>query len=248
MADAAKAFRTVGEQILSVTLRNVSSPPVSTGRNNHQEVRMSVTQARRTQTLVTCAAADPLASGQESTTDAFVRARDGDPRAWDHLLAHYGARLRRYAHGRLPTRARAMTDTVDVVQDVVISARGRLGRFEFRHEEALMAYLRRAVRNRIIDEIRRSSRRPVVNELDDTHFDSSPSPLDRAIDAENQRRYRTALTLLRKRDRLALMLRLERHVSYEQLAAQLGLPTPSAARVALFRALRRLALALNRDS
>jgi RNA polymerase sigma factor (sigma-70 family) len=209
---------------------------------------MSVTQARRTQTLVTCAAADPLASGGESTTQAFVRAREGDPHAWDHLLVHYGARLRRYAHGRLPTRVRAMTDTVDVVQDVVISARARQGRFEFRHEEALLAYLRRAVRNRIVDAIRRSNRRPVATELeDDAHFDPSPSPLDCAIDAENQRRYRTALTQLRKRDRLALVLRLERHASYEQLAAQLGLPTPSAARVALFRALRRLALILNRE-
>jgi RNA polymerase sigma factor (sigma-70 family) len=206
---------------------------------------MSVRQARQAQTLVTCADADQLANGVESTTDVFVRAREGDPGAWDHLLARYGAVLRRYAHGRLPARARAMTDTVDVVQDVVISARGRFGRFQFRHQDALLAYLRQAVRNRIVDEIRRSQRRPAGAELDDTHFDKAPSPLECAIGAENHQRYRAALAKLTTRDRLALLLRLEHHMTYEQLATRLGMPTPSAARLALIRALHRLARHMN---
>jgi RNA polymerase sigma-70 factor (ECF subfamily) len=61
------------------------------------------------------------------------------------------------------------------------------------------------------------------------------------IGAENMARYETALTRLRASDREAIIGRLEMQYSYEELATALDKPTPDAARVAVTRAMKRLA-------
>jgi len=62
--------------------------------------------------------------------------------------------LKRWAHGRLPARARATLDTGDLVQEAVMHVLARLDKFEPRHVGAMQAYLRLSVINRIRDEIR----------------------------------------------------------------------------------------------
>jgi RNA polymerase sigma factor (sigma-70 family) len=181
------------------------------------------------------------ASALEATGDLYTRARAGDRHAWDDLIGRYDGMLRRYARGRLPASARELTDTSDVVQDAVIGVWRRLDQFEFRHQGALSAYLRQAVQNRIIDATRRAARRPVALELSDGHADPGESPLERAIGIDNHRRYRAALARLTRRDRCAIVLRLEHRLAYDELATRLGMPSPNAARVALVRALQRLA-------
>jgi RNA polymerase sigma-70 factor (ECF subfamily) len=156
--------------------------------------------------------------------------------------------LRRWAHGRLPPYARSMNDTMDVVQDVVVKSLKRLDGFEPRHEGALLAYLRTAVVNRIRDLIKESVRRPVAVELSDNLTVQSTSPLEAAIGAENTERYDRALATLRDEDREAIVLRLELHYSYEELQTALGKATAGAARLAVRRALERLALAMAKAS
>ena len=133
-----------------------------------------------------------------------------------------------------------MLDTQDLVQDTVLNSLRHLDRFESRHEGALQAYLRQAVLNRIRDEARKYSRRPVPAELTDSQAAVSASPLDIAIGRQGVERYEAALQKLRPADREAIVGRLELQYDYKELAELLGKPNANAARVAVTRALARL--------
>jgi RNA polymerase sigma-70 factor (ECF subfamily) len=137
-------------------------------------------------------------------------------------------------------------DTDDVVQETVIRAVKRIDVFESRHEGALQAYLRQAVMNRIRDEVRRKMRTPAQESLDDRYEEKGASPLEEAIGHEAVERYEAALARLRPEDREAIIARVEMESSYEAVAQALGKPSPDAARMAVSRALVRLAEEMNR--
>jgi RNA polymerase sigma-70 factor (ECF subfamily) len=183
--------------------------------------------------------AEPLSP--ETTIELLELAKGGDPQALDRLLERCVPALRRWAHGRLPPTARGLNDTADIVQDTIISAMRHLEAFESRHQGALQAYLRRAVMNRIRDVIRHHKRRPEVSGLSDGLQDEATSPLEAAIGAQNLERYEAALERLKAHDREAIIGRLEMLYSYDELATVLGRPSAAAARMAVTRAMKRLA-------
>ena len=100
--------------------------------------------------------------------------------------------------------------------------------------------------NRIRDLVRQRDRRPDRVEMPEMLADEEPSPLAAAIGAENQAMYEQALERLRPVDREAIINRLELQYSYEELAVMLDKPSPAAARVAVMRAMKRLAEELAR--
>ncbi len=177
----------------------------------------------------------------ETTIELLELAKGGDPEALGRLLERCVPALRRWAHGRLPPTARSLNDTADIVQDTVISAMRHLEAFESRHQGALQAYLRRAVMNRIRDVIRHHKRRPEISGLSEGLQDEATSPLEAAIGAENLERYEAALDRLKAPDREAIIGRLEMLYSYDELATVLNRPTAAAARMAVTRAMKRLA-------
>ena len=176
-----------------------------------------------------------------SSLELLARARGGDRASLERLCERYLPRLRRWAHGRLPAFARGPLATDDLVQDALVRTLAQLGDFEPRHDAALQAYLREALRNRIRDELRRAQRRPAPGELDSQHPDAAPSPLERTIGGEAVARYERALARLKDDDRAAIVARLELQGSYQELAESLGKPSADAARMAVSRALVRLA-------
>jgi RNA polymerase sigma-70 factor (ECF subfamily) len=184
----------------------------------------------------------------DATLKLVERAKAGDSEALDRLVARFLPPLRRWASGRLPRWTRNLMDTDDLVQETVIRAVKRLDRFEVRHEGALQAYLRQAVINRIRDEVRRAGRSPNVVELGDEQRDTGASPLDIAIGHEAGERYETALARLRPEEREAIVTRIELEYSYQQIADALGKPSADAARMAVSRAILRLAREMNRAS
>jgi RNA polymerase sigma-70 factor, ECF subfamily len=185
------------------------------------------------------AAADvPLSP--ETTVELVAAAKAGDARATDRLFARCLPVLRRWARGRLPTYARDLLDTDDLVQETIFHALRRLGAFEPRHEGALQAYLRQAVANRIRDEVRRVTRRPAIVAVSEDQADGAASPLQQAIGREDVDRYEAALQRVRPADREAIVARMELQYSYEALAVALAKPSANAARVAVKRALARL--------
>jgi RNA polymerase sigma-70 factor (ECF subfamily) len=177
----------------------------------------------------------------ETTVELLNRVKAGDDEARERLVARCMPPLRRWARGRLPTYARDMLDTEDLVQDSVIAALRRIEGFEARREGALQAYLRQAVANRIKDVIRYKRRRPLQTELPEDAADHGESPLDQVIGLENTERYEAAMLRLKDADREAIVARVELRYSYQELAVALGKPSPDAARVAVARAVYRLA-------
>jgi RNA polymerase sigma-70 factor (ECF subfamily) len=177
----------------------------------------------------------------ETTVVLINRVKAGDAAARERLVARCIPPLRRWARGRLPSYARDMLDTEDLVQEAVIAALGRIQGFEARREGALQAYLRQALANRIKDVIRYKRRRPLQTELPEDARDQGESPLEQVIGLENTERYEAAMLRLRDTDREAIIARVELRYSYQELAVALGKPSADAARVAVARAVYRLA-------
>ena len=146
----------------------------------------------------------------------------------------------------MPTWARDISDTEDLVQETLLQTFKRIGDFQPQRVGALQAYLRQAVLNRIREELRRKGRRPHATDLDDVEADSATSPLEQAIGHEAVERYEQALARLKPEEREAIISRVEMGYTYEELAEALGKPTPDAARKAAQRALVRLAEELKR--
>ncbi len=177
----------------------------------------------------------------ETSFQLLVRARAGDRDALDGLCAIYLPRLHRWARGRLPPGARGALDTGDVVQEVLIKALGRLAIFEPRAEWSFQRYLRNALKHRLIDLARHAKRHPAPDALDSGSPAEDRSPLEMLIGAEGIERYEAALQRLRLSDQRAIVARCEWDMSYTEIAELLGKPNVNATRVAIHRALVRLA-------
>lgn len=173
-------------------------------------------------------------------TDGPASREPLDAAALERLLVRYRAALQRWAHGRLPRWARDVADTEDLLQETLTQTLKQLPRIELESEEALHAYLRQAVLNRIRNELRRASRHPSRTELVDVTADRGASPLEAAIGAERLARYEDALAQLSVSDREAIVGRLELGLSFQELADAMKKPSAEAARVAVTRALVKL--------
>jgi RNA polymerase sigma-70 factor (ECF subfamily) len=190
----------------------------------------------------------PSPPDYEASVILLERARGGDKRALERLCDRYLPRLRRWASGRLPAAARDLIDTNDLAQETLVRVLQRLEVGELRSSFAFNAYLRQALLNRILDEVRRSKRRPGAVEISDEHQDPGASPLEEAIGKDVAERYEAALQRLTPDEREAVIARIEMGQSYDEVAEALGKPSADAARMAVSRALVRLAREMNRGS
>jgi RNA polymerase sigma factor (sigma-70 family) len=184
---------------------------------------------------------DPL-----SSTQLLARLKTGDEDAFTLLMERYLVPLRRWAHGRLPSWARSMSDTQDMVQDAIVRVLRNLATFEPQRSGALHGYLRTAVMHRIFDELRHAHRVPMGVSLDENLTSARPSPYELAVEQEDRDIFEAALAELREEDRELIIARVEWGLSYDDLAAALGKPTANAARVGTRRAVLRLAEVMNR--
>ncbi len=183
-------------------------------------------------------------SGSErggSFSETLRRAGLGRSSALNRLFRDLVPSLAAWTRGKLPRWARARVDTDDLVQEAVVGVLGRLPKIEARQRRTIRAYLRSSIRHRITDEVRRAGKVevPVVGEVEWICPDSGP--LSRALKAEQEARYREALGRLSASEQELIVGRLELAYSYEQLALATGKATPDAARVAVRRAMLRLA-------
>ncbi|HUP39097.1 MAG TPA: sigma-70 family RNA polymerase sigma factor [Vicinamibacterales bacterium] len=177
----------------------------------------------------------------QPTVELIIRARGGDSAAIDAILQRCLPSLKRWAHGRLPAAARGHLDTGDLVQDAAMNAIARLDTFEPRHVGAMPAYLRQSVINRIRDEMRRFVRRPVNVELPVDLSSDAPSPEEQAIHEQTYARYRAAMNGLKPRERELVIARVEAQWTTPKIAEYFGFNTADGARMAVNRAMQRLA-------
>ena len=182
----------------------------------------------------------------ESSMDLLLRAQAGDERAVEELCARYLPRLRRWAHGRLPSSSRRLLDTEDLVQDVLLKAVRHVETFHPRHQGAFAGYIRQTLLNCLRDEGRKERRHPRLASIEDEHVDEGPSPLENAIGKDALERYETALERLKPQDRELVIARVELGFSAAEIAAEFGKPSPAAAQMAVSRALVKLAEEISR--
>jgi RNA polymerase sigma factor (sigma-70 family) len=176
----------------------------------------------------------------QTSGQLLSRVRLGDASALDQLLARYLPRLQHWASRRLSRWVRTTADTDDIVQEVLLRAAGRLHLVDLPTSDALAAYLREAVWNRIRDEYRSFGRRGPHEELSHALGDGRATPLDQAIAGQLEMRYRRALATLSARDQELVVGHVELDYSHEQLGHMTG-RSRNAARMALQRAISRLA-------
>jgi RNA polymerase sigma-70 factor (ECF subfamily) len=177
----------------------------------------------------------------ESTARLLAHVREGVPAARERLVERYLPLLMRWAHGRLPARARGIVETGDLVHITLLRALDKVKEFEPRREGAFLSYLRSILMNQIRDEIRRAARRPEQEEVPEDLPAADPSPLEEAIGRDTLARYEAALSRLSEEQREAVILWVEMDFTHEQLAEALERPSANAARMFLTRALARLA-------
>jgi RNA polymerase sigma-70 factor (ECF subfamily) len=176
-----------------------------------------------------------------ATRDLLRSAKDGDEKALAELMGRYLPRLKRWASGRLPMHARSLLDTSDLVQETLLKVVQGLDRIEVRGPGAFQAFVRQAVLNRIRDELRWTKLRPGPEGVPETIADRASTPLENAIGADVLDRYERALAALTEEERELLHLRIELDFDYDAIAGMTGRPSRDAARMAVQRALARLA-------
>ncbi|HEV2986389.1 MAG TPA: hypothetical protein VGX46_18455 [Vicinamibacterales bacterium] len=102
--------------------------------------------------------------------------------------------------------------------------------------------------NRIIDEVRRVSRRPILTEIDAAQHEipsDGDSPLELAIAARTFESYRAAIETLRTKDRELIVARVELQWPFRDIARRFGFATTEGARIAVSRALKKLMAQMN---
>jgi RNA polymerase sigma-70 factor, ECF subfamily len=184
-------------------------------------------------------------TSEPTTLTLLERASGGDQEAIDLLFGRYVRPLNRWATGRLPLAIRDLADTQDMVQDVMLKTLRHVDSFEHRGTGSFLAYLRRAVLNRINEEFRRKAKRPEREPLDSQIPSGGESPVEHAIGSETLARYEHALECLSPIDREAIIARVELGLSHSEIAELLGKSSADAARMAVARALARLADLMN---
>ncbi len=185
---------------------------------------------------------EPTTSPLESTADLLVRVRSGDEDALNRLFERYLQPLTRWARGRLPRWARDLRETDDLVQDALTQTLKHVNGFDSRGSGALLAYLRQAVLNRLRDEVRRIGDRR-LDSIDDHQnlAAGGPSPLEEVLGKDLLDAYDQSLDRLTPIDREAVVARIEMGASYAEIADLTGRPSADAARMAVSRALLKLA-------
>jgi len=177
----------------------------------------------------------------DSTLALVQRARTGDADALAQLDNLFRPLLVRYAHGRLPSAARGMTDTQDLVQVTLAKTFEKLAALDFQAAGALLTYMRCAILNQVRDEIRRASRRPPAASLTEDLPAPGGDPLQMSIGRENHELYNRALAELTTDQQRAFIMRLEMGHSYREIAHALGRRSEEAARMFVRRAVDAVA-------
>lgn len=166
-------------------------------------------------------------------------AQSGNERAVEAIYRRYTPPLKRWAHGRLPRWARDLLDTEELVHEALTGTLQHLGNIEYPRAGALQAYMRRALKNRLLNEIERAKRKPLARTIGD-EVEESPTPLEELVGKEAMDRFEKAFQILNESDQELIVARIEMAMTYEEVAEATGRASADAARMATSRALARL--------
>jgi RNA polymerase sigma-70 factor (ECF subfamily) len=181
---------------------------------------------------------------QLSTSRLVASAQAGQAAAREALFRRCLGPLRRLAHGRLPRAARDLAETDDLVQITLLRALDNLDDFQHRGRGAFLGYLRTIMLNAVRERLRAQARRPAHTDDLEGAAAAPDSTLAHAIGLQALHAFEQALAQLEGARRDAVILRIEFDLSFAEIAQELALPSPDAARMQVTRGLRELADAM----
>lgn len=172
----------------------------------------------------------------EIDTQLMLRVRAGDAKAMEALIMRHQNSVYATISGML----RNSPETEDIAQQVFINVWKAASTYE--PTAKFRTWLFTIVRNQVFNEMRRLKRKPAfsADAVEDESglvfsIDHSPTPDEAVQHKELSRAIDHAIDLLPEKSRLALRLRRYEKMSYEDIAAILGITVP-ATKSLLFRA------------
>ncbi len=192
----------------------------------------------------------------EQTLSLIRRARSGDAEAAEHLFSRYGEVALRTARRFIGPSLARRVDPGDVAQSALVGVWRNFQNFKYEGQGSLDRYVRRAVLNKIRDELDSIRARPREVSLDSSGSSRSgrsragvaslvraqaTSVRSEAIRREDQARVRRAISLLPPAYAEAVRLFVLEGRNYAEVAGRLGLPSAEAARMRIDRGKRALA-------
>ncbi|MBL7184852.1 MAG: sigma-70 family RNA polymerase sigma factor [Phycisphaerae bacterium] len=89
----------------------------------------------------------------QKTQELVILAKEGDDSALEQLCRVYSERVRRVIRLRMGKEIRPRLDSMDLVQDALLSALGGLGDFTYKNEGDFLRWLTKIAENRLRDNI-----------------------------------------------------------------------------------------------
>jgi len=184
------------------------------------------------------------AAREEASDEALaerVRA-SGDVAAFGVLVTRYRARVVALARRMLaPT---SVDEAEDVAQEAFVAAYDK--RLSFRRGEPFRPWLYRIAVNRCLDRLRAQSRRPLLLEIAAVPEPAGEGgdPLEALLTEEGEQRLSAAVAALPPKLRAVFLLRHGDDLSYDEIAAAVGVPLGTV-KTHLFRARALLRAALS---
>lgn len=187
----------------------------------------------------------------QQTAILLSRTRAGDGEAGNDLFRRFQRPLEQFVRARVSHPASA-DDVVAETQTKAFRAVKSGTGFEYRGVGSFWAFLRQIARNAIVEEARRSGRRPRPARLPDDSACETPDPgssiLTRLIGKEQLETFERALEKETEQHRHAVLLAVELELGYREIAAECGYPSEDAARMSVRRTLDRLAEEVRRSA
>src|SRR5579864_5278284 len=94
-------------------------------------------------------------SSSQGADGLFARARAGDQMAWEELFRTCYPKVIRVVRRKLNSPMRSLYDSADFASDVWKSLAAKFDRFDFPSIDSLLAFLKQAAEQKVIDEYRR---------------------------------------------------------------------------------------------
>jgi RNA polymerase sigma factor (sigma-70 family) len=151
--------------------------------------------------------------------EKIALAKAGNPEAWGELYRDYAPAIFRFCRRAMPTRE----DAEDATMDIFVKVRQKLSQYDA--SRSFSAWLYTVAANHCWDLLRRRKLRQdletgEVETLPLEHPD--PGQLEQLVQQRTSQEIRRAMDQLPSRSRMALVLRYYSDMSYDDIAATLG--------------------------
>jgi len=156
---------------------------------------------------------------QAGDKEQIARAQAGDAEAWGELYRQYAPAIFRFCRRVMPTRE----DAEDATMDIFIKVRQKLSQYD--SSRSFNAWLYTVAANHCWDLLRRRKGRQDLEtgEIENMPLEHpDPGQLEQLIERHTSQEVRRALDKLPARARMALVLRYYSDMSYDDVAATLG--------------------------